>query len=108
MRRGTSIARSWKTDPVPAAGGDGHAHSDHPDSGGDRLGALPSPEPMVVDADRLELAIYRQHDHHHLLDHRLRLHRRCPVHGLLHLAVSPPAWTAGDLRAREPEAGMVA
>ena len=27
-------------------------------------------EPVVVDADRLQLALHRRHDHHHLLDHR--------------------------------------
>ena len=32
-------------------------------------------EPVVVDADRLQLALHRRHDHHDVLDHRGRFHR---------------------------------
>ena len=54
----------------------------------------------VVDADRLELGLHRPHDHHHLLDHRRRLRRRRPVHGLLRLPLPPPA---GQQAHYEPE-----
>ena len=54
----------------------------------------------MVDADRLELELYRRHDHHHLLDHRRRLRRRRAVHGLLRLPLPPPARAAGPPTSR--------
>ena len=44
-------------------------------SGRGRLGAVSPLQPVVVDADRLQLALYRRHDHHHVLDHRGGFHR---------------------------------
>ena len=44
--------------------------------------------------------LYRQHDHHHLLDHRRRLRRRRPVHGLLRLPLPPPGRADRPLTSR--------
>ena len=45
----------------------------HPGPGGHRFRGLPLVQPVVVDADRLELALHRPDADHHLLDHRRRL-----------------------------------
>src|SRR5918993_4501978 len=35
-----------------------------------RLSAVSRVKPLVVDTHRIELGLYRQHAHHHVLDHR--------------------------------------
>ncbi|MHC2620216.1 hypothetical protein ACVIW2_002248 [Bradyrhizobium huanghuaihaiense] len=52
-------------------------------------------KPVVVDADRHELGLYRPHHQHHVLDHRLRLRRGHRLHGLLRLPLSPQGGKTG-------------
>src|SRR6266851_1245358 len=76
-----------------------HARCTGTISGCGRLGGVPPLQPVVVDADRLELALYRRHDHHDVLDHRGGFLRHRRVHGLLRLSLS----SQGRKAAYEPE-----
>src|SRR5262245_57402270 len=64
-------------------------------SGRDRLGAVSHLQPVVVDADRHELGLYRPHHQHHVLDHGLRFRRGHRLHGLLRLPLSPQRGKTG-------------
>ena len=86
----------------------GMAVAVHTAFGRGRLGAVSPPQPVVVDAARLELALHRRHDHPDILDHRGGFLRGRRVHGLLRLPLSPQGGKAGSLQSRKQEAGMVA
>lgn len=75
---------------------------------GGGLRAVPPAKPLVVDTDRVQLDLYRQHTHRHFLDYRCRLRRGRLLHSLLCLALPAQAGQPGGLRAGKPQAGIAA
>ncbi len=86
----------------------GDDRSTHTAFGCGWLGAVSHLQPVVVDADRLELALHRRHDLPDVLDHRGGFLRGRRLHGLLRLPLPSQGRQAGGVRARKQKARVVA